>query len=75
MSGDITTINQNHLDSHPEGTSIGSDICDLLKVSDFNGSQWNIKFLAQKPHQRYSPVQRRSEGNIYIEKFTNIGRS
>ena len=39
MSGDITTINQNHLDSHPEGTSIGSDICDLLKVSDFNGSQ------------------------------------
>ena len=24
---------------HPEGTSIGSDNCDLLKVSDFNGSQ------------------------------------
>ena len=23
---------------HPEGTSIGSDICDFLKVSDFNGS-------------------------------------
>ena len=25
--------------NHPEGTSIGSDNCDLLKVSDFNGSQ------------------------------------
>ena len=24
--------------SHPEGTSIGSDNCDFLKVSDFNGS-------------------------------------
>ena len=23
---------------HPEGTSIGSDNCDFLKVSDFNGS-------------------------------------
>ena len=32
-------------------------------------------FLAQKPHQWYSPVQRRSQGNIYIEKFTNIGKS
>ena len=24
--------------THPEGTSISSDNCDLLKVSDFNGS-------------------------------------
>ena len=23
---------------HPKGTSIGSDNCDFLKVSDFNGS-------------------------------------
>ena len=23
---------------HPEGTSNGSDICDFLKVYDFNGS-------------------------------------
>ena len=28
---------------HPEGTSNGSDICDFLKVSDFNGSLWNVK--------------------------------
>ena len=32
-------------------------------------------FLAQKPHERYQPGQRRYWGNIYIEKFANIGRS
>ena len=32
-------------------------------------------FLAQKPHERYQPAQRRYWGNIYIEKFANIGRS
>ena len=29
---------------HPEGTSIGSDNSDILKVSDFNGSLWNVSF-------------------------------
>ena len=33
---------------HPEGTSIGSDICDFLKVSDFNGSLWNVKVFPLK---------------------------
>ena len=32
---------------HPEGTSIGSDNCDFLKVSDFNGSLWNVKVFPQ----------------------------
>ena len=32
-------------------------------------------FLAQKPNERYQPAQRRYWGNIYIEKFANIGRS
>ena len=31
--------------------------------------------MENKYFQRYSPVQRRSHGNIYIEKFANIGRS
>ena len=60
---------------HPEGTSIGSDNCDFSKNSDYNGWLWNINFLSPKPHEWYHPVQRRSQGNIYIEKFTNIGRS
>ena len=33
---------------HPEGISIGSDNCDFLKVSDFNGSLWNIKVFPLK---------------------------
>ena len=33
---------------HPEGTSIGSDNCDFLKVSDFNGSLWNVKVFPLK---------------------------
>ena len=32
-------------------------------------------FFPWKLFKRYSPVQRRSQGNIYIEKFTNIGTS
>ena len=33
------------------------------------------KFFPWKKFKRYHPVQWRYEGNIYIEKFTNIGTS
>ena len=32
-------------------------------------------FCPQKPHEQYQPAQRRYWGNIYIEKFANMGRS
>ena len=38
--------------------------------SEKHCSQWRKIFF-----KRYSPVQRRSHGNIYIEKFANIGTS
>ena len=40
-----------------------------------NGGLWDINFFPWKLFKWYSPVQRRSHGNIYIEKITNIGTS
>ena len=37
-----------HKGRHPEGTSNGSDNSDFLKVSDFNGSLWNVKVFSLK---------------------------
>ena len=52
--------------------SKNSDNCDLLKVSDF----WLALLSMEKIYFKwYSPVQRRSHGNIYVEKFANIGTS
>ena len=50
--------------THPEGRSISSDNCYLLKVSDFNGSLWDINFLGPKTPWTIPASSEKILGNI-----------
>ena len=42
----LHTVMNSFIHIHPEGTSIGSDNCDLSKVPDPHSKQWRIVLIA-----------------------------